>query len=380
MRKPRPTVIRTRNLLFAFLLGATAAQAGGHNAPGQGPVAAGQGQKTVDLVIALDTSSSMNGLIDAARQKLWDAVILLGQAKPQPLLRVGVISYGNTSYDRSAGWVRKDADLTTDLDSVYAKLFALRTGGGDEYVARAVHRATTDMAWSKDGSALRIIFVAGNEPATQDPEIPVERAVSAAREAGILVNTIYCGSSSAAEASVWQKVAALGGGEYAAIDHNQSVAQPTTPMDAELARLGAELNKTYIAYGAGGQGRAANMAEQDKNAASASPSTAARRAEGKSSGVYRNDDWDLVDARKHKKPVAEADMPQDLKVLKPFEREALITKKAEERANVQRQIAEVSKRRQEYLKTEKPKKASQDFDDAFSGTIKKEATKSGLAF
>jgi len=377
MRKPTTTT-RSRTLLFALLLGASAAHARGH----QGPIAPGQGQqqKTVDLVIALDTSSSMNGLIDAARQKLWDAVILLGQAKPQPLLRVGIISYGNSSYDRAVGWVQKDSDLTTDLDSVYAKLFALRTGGGDEYVARAVQRATTDMSWSKDQGALRIIFVAGNEPATQDPQIPVERAVSNAREAGILVNTIYCGSSSAVEASMWQKVASLGGGEYAAIDHNQSVAQPTTPMDAELARLGTELNKTYIAYGSQGAGRAANMAVQDKNAASASPSTAARRAEGKSSGVYRNDDWDLVDAKQHKRTVDEADMPADLRAMTPAQREATINQKAEERAKVQRQIAEVSKRRQEFLKTAKPQKASADFDDAFSGTIKKEAKKSGLAF
>src|SRR5687768_12368916 len=77
-----------------------------------------QAPHRVDLVIALDTSSSMNGLVDAARQKLWDVVNLLAQAKPKPQLRVGLISYGNTHYDSSAGWVRKDMDLTGDLDAV----------------------------------------------------------------------------------------------------------------------------------------------------------------------------------------------------------------------------------------------------------------------
>ena len=38
--------------------------------------------------------------------------------------------------------MRKDAELTTNLDDVYEKLFALRTNGGSEYVARAVHDAT----------------------------------------------------------------------------------------------------------------------------------------------------------------------------------------------------------------------------------------------
>src|SRR5205809_7325473 len=89
--------------------------------------------KKVDLVIALDTSSSMDGLIDSARAKLWDVVNLLATAKPKPVLRVGLISYGNTGYDAQAGWVRKESDLTTDLDGIYAKLFALRTNGGEEY-------------------------------------------------------------------------------------------------------------------------------------------------------------------------------------------------------------------------------------------------------
>ena len=100
----------------------------------------------LDLVLALDTSSSMNGLIDGARQQLWDTVAQLSKMEPRPTLRVGLVSYGNSGYDASAGWVRIDSDLTTDLDSIYAQLFALRTNGGDEYVARALHVATTRFA------------------------------------------------------------------------------------------------------------------------------------------------------------------------------------------------------------------------------------------
>ncbi len=112
------------------------------------------GAKKVDLVIALDTSSSMDGLIDSARSKLWDVVNLLAHAKPAPLVRVGLISYGNDGYDARVGWVRKDAELTTNLDDVYEKLFALRTNGGSEYVARAVHDATTEMKWDQDQGTL----------------------------------------------------------------------------------------------------------------------------------------------------------------------------------------------------------------------------------
>ncbi|HEX8954615.1 MAG TPA: hypothetical protein VF945_22325, partial [Polyangia bacterium] len=62
------------------------------------------GAKKVDLVIALDTSSSMDGLIDSARAKLWDVVNLLAHAKPTPLVRVGLLSYGNDGYDARVGW------------------------------------------------------------------------------------------------------------------------------------------------------------------------------------------------------------------------------------------------------------------------------------
>src|SRR5262245_10386222 len=157
--------------------------------------------RRVDLVIALDTSSSMDGLIDSARQKLWDVVNLLATAKPQPELRVGLISYGNDGYDRNVGWVRKESDLSRDLDGIYAKLFALRTNGGTEYVARATTAAVTQMQWDQSPQTLKMLFVAGNEPADQDPSIPVDQAIRRARDRGIFVNTIYCGSDSAGEAA-----------------------------------------------------------------------------------------------------------------------------------------------------------------------------------
>src|SRR5262245_15588407 len=168
----------TKLTLFAAIgLVAMAAYATPKNGPKHGISNDPKGSRHVDLVIALDISGSMDGLIDSARQKLWDTVNLLATAKPQPVLRVGLITYGNDSYSPAVGWVKKDSDLTTDLDSIYAKLFALRTNGGTEYVARAVHDATFDMEWTKDQRALKMIFVAGNEPATQDPQLPVAQAM-----------------------------------------------------------------------------------------------------------------------------------------------------------------------------------------------------------
>ncbi|HOS94841.1 MAG TPA: vWA domain-containing protein, partial [Armatimonadota bacterium] len=171
----------------------------------------------VDLAICLDTSGSMSGLIDSAKQKLWAVVNELASATPAPDLRVGLIQYGNDGLDPTTGWVERKLGLTSDLDEVYNQLFALTTNGGQEYVARAITLARESMEWSADPRALKIVFVCGNEPATQDPEITVSQACEAAIAHDIIVNSIYCGPPQSDEALGWQEVAKLADGEYGAI-------------------------------------------------------------------------------------------------------------------------------------------------------------------
>jgi hypothetical protein len=377
----RTSFLATLTLLFS----SSAALAGSPNIPQPQRAPA----KKVDLVIALDTSSSMDGLIDGARAKLWDVVNLLARAQPQPTVRVGLISYGNDGYDARGGWVRKDAELTTNLDAVYAKLFALRTNGGSEYVARAVHEAARDMAWDQDQNSLKIIFVAGNEGAEQDPKISLEQALGEARDKNIFVNTIYCGSSSASESAGWQRVAQLGKGEYAAIDHNRNVAV-VTPMDAELSRLSNELNKTYVGYGGGASAGVALQATMDKSSSSVGAPAAASRAQAKASALYRNDDWDLVDARAHgKKKVAEmpaAELPEPMRAMDEKERTAYLDGKAKDRVALQKKIVELSQKRDAYIAEERKKEHARggvgrgSLDDAMTKSIKSQGEARGLAF
>jgi hypothetical protein len=365
------TSSKVKWLLAAALLIGEAAWAGPNQQANQ--------TKNVDLVIALDTSNSMDGLIDAAREKLWDVVTVLGKAKPRPVLRVGLISYGNTAYSAQAGWVRKDLDLTTNLDEVYAKLFALRTSGGDEYVARAVRDAVEQMQWSKDEGTLRMIFVAGNEPANQDPKVSVESAISGARQHNIFVNAIYCGSPQAGEAVGWRQVATIGKGQFAAIDQNQQVAI-ATPMDDELNRLSGELNRTYVGYGAQARDRAEAQAVGDRAAFGKSPSAGAGRAAAKATSLYKNDEWDAVDARKAGKKIA-FEPTSELGRMSESERNAFLDKKQKDREALQKQIEQLSGQRQGYIAAEKAKKkGSLTFDDAIMGAVKSEAEASGFGF
>jgi hypothetical protein len=342
----------------------------------------------IDVVLCLDVSGSMNGLIDSAKMKLWDIVNDLGKVKPTPELRVGLYSYGHDSYDRNKGWIRKEVDLTHDLDTVYQKLNALTIRGGTEYVTRVCRDAVEEQKWSADKKALKIIFVCGNEPASQDKLVTLKEAADKAKAKGIVINSIFCGPADARDAADWKEFATLCGGRFASIDQNRNVlASIKTPFDEELAKLSGKLNTTYVVYG-GAKGEAArqNQAAQDANAAKAAPGAAATRAASKASGLYRNDAWDLIDRMQRDKEFDVKKVPVDqlcdeMKKMTPQEREAYLKKKLEERQGLQRQIAELNQKREEFIRAElkkNPDPANKAFDEAVRGALREQAATKGI--
>src|SRR5688572_3833388 len=201
--------------------------------------------RDIDVVICLDISGSMDGLIESAKNKLWDIVNELAKVKPTPNLRVALYTYGEDTYDPKTGWVKKDLDLTTDLDLLYQKLFALKTNGGTEYATRVARDAVRDLKWSDKKGALKLIFVCGNEPASQDPLVKLKDAADFAKARDVIINPIYCGNPDDPDARDWREYAGLSGGRFATIDQNKNVAI-VTPVDKQLADLGLKLNATYV--------------------------------------------------------------------------------------------------------------------------------------
>ena len=58
------------------------------------PVAKAPTQRPqVELVFALDTTGSMSGLIEGAKQKIWSMASFVAQGQPTPDLRVGLVAY-----------------------------------------------------------------------------------------------------------------------------------------------------------------------------------------------------------------------------------------------------------------------------------------------
>ena len=341
----------------------------------------------VDIAICLDTSGSMDGLLEAAKQKLWAIVNEFIFAEPLPRLRVALLTYGNNGHSEELGWVKLETDLTEDLDLVSERLFVQTTNGGTELVGRVVNAAAERLAWSPEPGALKLIVVAGNETADQDQVIPFGQACARAIGRDIMVNAIYCGNPADADAESWRQVAQLADGQFAAIDQQHGTVVVATPFDERLTELSSGLNGTYLAYGPNGAWNGSNQIAQDCNAANLNGEAAASRALTKANFVYNCATWDLVDGVRLKQVVlaelAEEDLPEAMRSMTLEERERYVASMAEQRAGIQVEINGLAQRRQQFVDTELKKQqldTTSSFDSAFRAAVRSQAAARGYRF
>ncbi len=90
----------------------------------------------IQVAILLDTSSSMDGLIEQAKSRLWNIVNTLTTLRYKgeiPQIEIALYEYGNDRLKERDSYIRQVAPLTTNLDLISEKLFSLTTYGGLEY-------------------------------------------------------------------------------------------------------------------------------------------------------------------------------------------------------------------------------------------------------
>lgn len=335
----------------------------------------------VQIALLLDTSNSMDGLIGQAKSQLWKIVNEFGHARQDgelPEVQVALFEYGNNRLSAQAGYIRKVSDFTTDLDLISEKLFALRTDGGQEYCGWVIKDALDRLEWSSSSRAYKAVFIAGNEPFTQGP-MDYTDSCRSARNRGVIVNTIFCGNEREGVATMWRDGARLGDGKFLVIDQDRACAYIEAPQDKELARLGSQLNETYLAYGAAGGEGARRQAAQDQNAASVASSGAlVARAAAKASAHYENSSWDLVDAAKKKDfrldSLKPADLPAPMQALPPAERKEFVEKKSKERTELQAQITALNAARTKFVAAKmKASATSNTLDSVVITTVREQA-------
>jgi prefoldin subunit 5 len=343
----------------------------------------------VQIALLLDTSNSMDGLIEQAKSQLWKVINTFEPAKlggRRPRLQIAVYEYGNDRLSILDGYVRQVLPFTEELDRASAALFALSTNGGSEFAGVAINTALSELEWSKEPKALKFMFIAGNEPFDQGPTNPVD-AVRIAAARGVIVNTIYCGPDGDAIAQAWKAGALLADGRFMTIDHDQKIVHVDAPQDQEIARLGVELNGTYIPFGLEGGSGFSRQAAEDANSVGVGQGSAVQRSMFKASRYYKNESWELGDAVKNGKvKLAEVDaaaLPENMRGMSAEQREAYLKAELAKREKIQNEIQKLAAERDAYVANVRMQQANAGdatLDLAMIDAVRSQATARGYTF
>jgi Mg-chelatase subunit ChlD len=393
-------VFRTTTAVLTFLIGigVAAAWVFHDGEPRIDPVTLDGSPKspssaTLEMVFVLDTTGSMGGLIDGAKQRIWSIVNEVMQTESRPAVRIGLVAYR----DRGDQYVTQVLPLTDDLDQVYSALMAYEAGGGGdtpEDVRRALLEGVTRAGWSNQPNGVaQILFLVGDAPPHDDySDSPDTRSTAAnAVKKGIIVNTIQCGSIPNTR-QIWEAIAKTGNGQYFAIEQNGGVRTISTPYDEQLGQLANTLGGTYVAYGgrAGEEGdkdrlvARRKMEETERGVIAAAPREAvAERALNKAlnSNAYVGDllqsiengsvEIDKVDTNQ---------LPAELRNMTAEQRKQEIEKRLAERRKIRDQIMTLSKQRTDFLANERKKLGVKGdaFDTAVITALKEQLKRKGI--
>ncbi len=334
----------------------------------------------IKVALLLDTSNSMDGLIDQAKAQLWGIVNELSYARyndEHPNLQIALYEYGNDGLSSSEGYIRQVLGFSEDLDDISKELFSLTTNGGNEFCGQVIQTSLNQLNWGNNPDDLKLIFIAGNEPFTQG-KVNYKNAAINANEKDVTINTIFCGDYNQGVSGFWKNGADLTNGDYMAINHNQVTVHISSPYDDAILILNKRLNKTYVAYGKKGVEKIALQLMQDSEAESYSNANAVGRTVSKSSHFYKNSKWDLVDAVEMDEVVVEelkeSSLPKELKGKSATEIKAYIKEKSKERTLIQKQIQELNTKRRLFL-SKQDKENSNGLENAMINAIKDQAKK-----
>ena len=345
-------------------------------------------RETIEVCFVLDTTGSMGGLIEGAKQKVWSIANEILSTKPVPNLRIGLIGYR----DRKDAYVTQVHDLSEDIDDVYAKLMKFQAqGGGDtpESVNQALHEAVTKIKWNKSKKVLKLVFLVGDAPPHMDyqDDVKYPEVCKQAVKKDLIINTVQCGNM-ASTTPVWKEIAKLAEGDYVAIAQTGGVAAISTPVDAEIAKLNRELGVTVVAYG-DARGRAvvagklslateavdevaadrlSVLSLKSKAAASFSSSATVPAA-----GAYIDGDGDLVAGLASGKydydEIEEDKLSDELKKMTPEKRKVYLKEQVAKRAELQKKLDELLLKRRDFVTTEKARLAKEGKGDGFDEKV-----------
>jgi Mg-chelatase subunit ChlD len=343
------------------------------------------GGQTLEMVFVLDTTGSMGGLLDAAKQKIWGIVNDVMQKQSRPSVRVGLVAYR----DNGDAYVTQIVPVTSDLDTVYTSLMEFQAGGGGdspENVRRALAEGVRKAGWSEaKGGVAQVIFLVGDAPPQNyqsEPDVLVTAAEAVRKN--MIVNTIQCGNDAGAR-EAWQQIARAGQGKYFAIAQDGGVETINTPYDERLSQLGREIGGTYMAYGESESqaARTRSVAATETAVANSASNTArADRALNKAlnkEGYVDDFIQDLEKGKTRLQDVKVENLPAPLQKMPEAERSKEVEKRIAERKKIRDEILSLSKQRDAFIAAERKRSGKGGgFDSAVQTALGEQLAKRGI--
>jgi hypothetical protein len=327
----------------------------------------------IEVAFVLDSTGSMSGLIEGAKQKIWSIANSIIARTPVPEVRIGLVTYR----DRGDEYVTRRFDLTDDLDAVFANLRTFTAdGGGDdeESVNQALNEAVTQLAWSADASVLKIVFLVGDYPPHMDYRDDVKYPLTCrdAAKRGIIINTVQCGDVPSTT-PVWKDIARLSEGAYVALAQSGNMTVVATPYDDEIARVSAALGETVIAYGDSTRREEATKKVAEAAAAPASVSADRAAFNLASGGKAIQGSGDLVaDVAAGTVDVAKVKLdllPPEMQKLSPSQRAALVGEAQKKRDALNATLTDLASKRATFLDQEQKRLAKAGGGDSFDTKV-----------
>ncbi|WNG39618.1 VWA domain-containing protein [Archangium violaceum] len=362
-------------------------------APQQQPQSQQQARPRIDVVFVLDTTGSMGGLIEGAKQKIFSIASRIAQGKPTPRVRVGLVAYRDVGDE----YVTRRYELTEDLDGLFTNLRQLRAdGGGDtpEHVGRGLGEAVSKLSWDESRETMKLIFLVGDAPPAQrKDDWNFNHWVKRAAEKHIVVNTVRCGGDPETETH-WKLAAKLTDGRYESLEQSGGMVAVATPYDAELAKVNAELARKTLYAGkkeaqVANRARAEQMAELAPEAAAeriqfmkttrGAGSAPAKAAAVSSAPVAVGGAVDLASQPEALASVKDDELPAELQGLDAKAREAKVKQLADERKALEEKAAKLAAERDTWRAKNVAEKED-SFDANVMKGVKEKATKYGLTY
>jgi len=343
----------------------------------------------IELVFCLDATGSMSGLINTAKEKIWDIVSVTSQCNPEPVIRLGIIFYR----DLQDEFVTKTYPLTTNIDSIYSELLSIEAqGGGDhpESVNQALNEAVTKMGWKEGENIYRTIFLVGDCPPHMDykQDIKYPTSCKLANENGIVINTIKLGVQCSDAIHHFKKIAKLTNGKYKQLGQNADDVIIETPLDDSIYYFSNKIDVSKLYYGSSKEQKLMNKKKENALSIynnSSLNSVASRAKFNLSKSGNRNLFGkkelieDLISNKIKLENINENELPDEIKTINKNEREKYLKLLQKQRAENISKLKELTIKREQFIS----KKMKQDstrtlFSEEIFDIIKDQAANKGV--